>query len=180
MRVHSLVVKLKRRFLLLDSSKEGCTKMHGIVRSVIAISIAAQDVDVFMVQGQAEYRTWQIKPTCKQYIVVSLNAVNIDDCILKDGLEYQKLELLQLENSKISEFALQSMLKGMKLMVLSFIHTSFSELSTSIRVLRYLRTLSLDDCTLGDLSSIGKFENLEILSFARTDIKVLPREVADL
>ncbi|CAB4303926.1 unnamed protein product [Prunus armeniaca] len=175
MRVHVLVVKLKRRFLLLDSSKEGCTKMHGVVHGV-AISIASQDMDVFMVQDQAGYRSWQINPPCKQYTTVSLNDVHIDDPIVT-GLGYQELKLLQLKNSEISESALESMLKGMKLQVLSFIHTG----STSIRVLlRHLRTLSLDDCTLGDISSVGKLENLEILSFARSNIKVLPREIADL
>ncbi|VVA37658.1 PREDICTED: disease resistance [Prunus dulcis] len=175
MRVHFLVVKLKRRFLLLDSSKEGCTKMHGVVHGV-AISIASQDMDVFMVQDQAGYRSWQINPPCKQYTTVSLNDVHIDDPIVT-GLGYQELKLLQLKNSEVSESALESMLKGMKLQVLSFIHTCL----TSIRVLlRHLRTLSLDDCTLGDISSVGKLENLEILSFARSNIKVLPREVADL
>ncbi|XP_008229025.1 PREDICTED: probable disease resistance protein At4g27220 [Prunus mume] len=175
MRVHSLVVKLKRRFLLLDSSKEGCTKMHGVVHGV-AISIASQDMDVFMVQDQAGYRSWQINPPCKQYTTVSLNNVHIDDRIVT-GLGYQELKLLQLKNGEISESALESMLKGMKLRVLSFIHTG----STSIKVLpRHLRTLSLDDCTLGDISGVGKLENLEILSFARSNIKELPREVADL
>ncbi|XP_020414640.1 probable disease resistance protein At4g27220 [Prunus persica] len=175
MRVHFLVVKLKRRFLLLGSSKEGCTKMHGVVHGV-AISIASQDMDVFMVQDQAGYRSWQINPPYKQYTTVSLNDVHIDDPIVT-GLGYQELKLLQLKNSEVSESALESMLKGMKLQVLSFIHTG----STSIRVLlRHLRTLSLDDCTLGDISSVGKLENLEILSFARSNIKVLPRELADL
>ncbi|PQP98274.1 hypothetical protein Pyn_26105 [Prunus yedoensis var. nudiflora] len=180
MRVHFLVVKLKRRFLLLDSSKEGCTKMHGVVHGV-AISIASQDMNLFMVQDQAGYRSWKIKPPCKQYTAVSLNDVNIDNRIVT-GLGYQKLEFLQLKNSNISESSLESMLAGMmKLQVLSFIHTGFSGLSTSIRVLpRYLRTLSLDDCALEDISSVWKLENLEILSFARSNIKVLPKEVADL
>ncbi|XP_021827867.1 probable disease resistance protein At4g27220 [Prunus avium] len=180
MRVHFLVVKLKRRFLLLDSSKEGCTKMHGVVHGV-AISIASQDMDLFMVQDQAGYRSWQIKPPCKQYTAVSLNDVNIDNRIVT-GLGYQKLELLQLKNTHISESSLESMLAGMmKLQVLYLLHTGFSGLSTSIRVLpRYLRTLSLDDCALGDISSVWKLENLEILSFARSNIKVLPKEVAHL
>src|SRR5262249_45413824 len=43
-----------------------------------------------------------------------------------------------------------------------------------------LRTLCLDESVLGDIAIIGKLRKLEILSFAKCDIRRLPREIGQL
>ncbi|KAL6288646.1 hypothetical protein ACE6H2_006156 [Prunus campanulata] len=102
-----------------------------------------------------------------------------------DGLECQKLELLQLKNFSNSEYSHHfKRLKELK--VLAFLGMDMSSYLASKRSLalgepKYLHTLCLEDCELGDISHvIGVFENLEILSFARSEISKLPKEIRDL
>ncbi|ONH94891.1 hypothetical protein PRUPE_7G037700 [Prunus persica] len=56
-RVHYLVDKLQRRFLLLDSKLKDHTKMHDIVRDV-AIQIASRDPHRFLIRCDAEKKGW--------------------------------------------------------------------------------------------------------------------------
>ncbi|KAL6288616.1 hypothetical protein ACE6H2_006126 [Prunus campanulata] len=53
-----------------------------------------------------------------------------------------------------------------------------SKISLPLGEPKYLHTLCLEDCELGDIPHvIGGLENLEILSFARSQINKLPREI---
>ncbi|PQM34176.1 putative disease resistance protein [Prunus yedoensis var. nudiflora] len=64
-RVHSLVDKLQRRFLLLDSKLKDHTKMHDIVCDV-AISIASRDPHRFLIRCDAEKKGWPRETTIAQ------------------------------------------------------------------------------------------------------------------
>ncbi|BFG37812.1 hypothetical protein CerSpe_240860 [Prunus speciosa] len=172
-RVHSLVDKLQRRFLLLDSKFEEHTKMHDIVRDV-AISIASRDPHRFLIRCDAEKKGWP--KIYDHYTTISLIPINIDE--IPVGLECPKLELLHLEGKRYSENSMDIMCKGMKeLKVLSM--GGISALPSSLVVLKSLRTLSLNGCYLTDISDvIGRLENLEILSFRNCrSILELPREI---
>ncbi|RXH76789.1 hypothetical protein DVH24_019677 [Malus domestica] len=70
-RVHSLVDKLQRRFLLLDSSMREATKMHDVVRDV-AISIASRDPHGFLIRSHAKNNGWPNLATCDHYTTISL------------------------------------------------------------------------------------------------------------
>ncbi|CAL9004262.1 unnamed protein product [Prunus brigantina] len=185
-RVHFFVGQLKRRFLLLDSNKEECIKMHDIVRDV-AISIASKDPHRFMVRsfdaegGGGGWSGVQKATNQEHCSAISLIDVNLDEDIT-DVLECPKLELLQLKNSSSSKYS--NHFKRLKeLKVLAFLGMDMSSYLASKRSLpleepKYLHTLCLEDCKLGDIFHvIGGLENLEILSVARSQIDKLPREI---
>uniref|UniRef100_A0A2N9GTG6 AAA+ ATPase domain-containing protein n=1 Tax=Fagus sylvatica TaxID=28930 RepID=A0A2N9GTG6_FAGSY len=175
--VHAMVKNLKRSFLLLDSLKEECVKMHDVIRDV-AISIA--DKQGFLVRCDAKLEEWPEKDTYEHYAAISLFSREIKRH--PDGTECSKLELLQLSCSKNSSQTLPANLfQGMKeLKVLSMRGMSFPSLPQSIRVLQNLRTLSLEYCGLQDVSAIGALGKLEMLSFLGSEIKELPREIGNL
>ncbi|PQQ02806.1 hypothetical protein Pyn_09310 [Prunus yedoensis var. nudiflora] len=188
-KVHSFVGQLKRRFLLLDSEKEGRIKMHDVVRDV-AISIASKDPHRFMVRsfdaegGDGGWSGVQKATNQEHYSAISLINFKLDEDIT-DGLECQKLELLQLINFSSSEYSHHfKRLKELK--VLAFLGMDMSSYLSLKRSLalgepKCLHTLCLEDCKLGDISHvIGVFENLDILSFARSKISKLPKEIRDL
>ncbi|KAL6272570.1 hypothetical protein ACE6H2_023262 [Prunus campanulata] len=108
-RVHSLVDKLQRRFLLLNSKRKDHTKMHDIVRDV-AIQIASRDPHRFLVRCDAEKKGWP--KIYDHYTTISLIPINIDE--IPVGLECPKLELLHLEGERYSEDSMDIMCKGMK------------------------------------------------------------------
>ncbi|XP_020412696.1 probable disease resistance protein At4g27220 isoform X2 [Prunus persica] len=189
-KVHSFVGQLKRRYLLLDSEKEECIKMHDIVRDV-AISIASKDPHRFMVrsfdaEGGGGGRPGVQKVTNQEHCsAISLIDVKLDENIT-DGLECPKLELLQLKNSSSSSQYSNHFKRMEELKVLAFLEVNMSSYLASEKSLllgepKYLHTLCLEDCKLGDISHvIGGLENLEILSFARSEISKLPREIGHL
>ncbi|PQP93297.1 disease resistance protein RPS5-like [Prunus yedoensis var. nudiflora] len=144
--------------------------MHDIVRDV-AISIASKDPHRFMVRsfdaegGDGGWLGVQKATNQEHYSAISLIDFKLDEDIT-DGLECQKLELLQLINFYSSEYSNHfKRLLGLKRSLL-------------LGEPKYLHTLYLEDCKLGDISHvIGGLENLEILSFARSQINKLPREI---
>ncbi|CAB4316621.1 unnamed protein product [Prunus armeniaca] len=176
-RVHSLVDKLQRRFLLLDSKLKDHTKMHDIVRDV-AISIATRDPHRFLIRCDAEKKRWP--KIYDHYTTISLIPINIDE--IPVGLDCPKLELLHLEGERYSENSMDIMCKGMKeLKVLALVDVhGISAVPSSLGLLKSLRSLSLNGCRyLTDISDvIGRLENLEILSFRKCSrILELPREI---
>ncbi|KAL6272557.1 hypothetical protein ACE6H2_023249 [Prunus campanulata] len=175
-RVHSLVDKLQRRFLLLDSERKDHTKMHDIVRDV-AIQIASRDPHRFLIRCDSEKKGWP--KIYDHYTTISLIPINIDE--IPVGLECPKLELLHLEDKRYSENSMDIMCKGMKeLKVLALEDMiGISALPSSLGVLKSLRTLSLNGCRFRYISDvIGRLENLEILSFRNCSrILELPGEI---
>ncbi|XP_021834583.1 disease resistance protein At4g27190-like [Prunus avium] len=172
-RVHSLVDKLQRRFLLLDSKLKDHTKMHDIVRDV-TIQIASRDPHRFLIRCDAKKKGWP--KIYDHYTTISLIPINIDE--IPVGLECPKLELLHSEGGCYSENSMEIMCKGMKeLKVLGM--GGISVLPSSLGVLKSLRTLSLNGCHFRYISDvIGRLENLEILSFRNCfNIVELPREI---
>ncbi|CAL9025132.1 unnamed protein product, partial [Prunus brigantina] len=176
-RVHSLVDKLQRRFLLLDGKLEEHTKMHDIVRDV-AIQIASRDPHRFLIRCDAEKTGWpKIDDHCT---TISLIPIDIDE--IPVGLDCPKLELLHLQGKCYWKNGMDIMCKGMKeLKVLALVDMGgISALPRSLGLLKSLRTLSLNDCHyLTDISDvIGRLENLEILSFRKcSSILELPKEI---
>uniref|UniRef100_A0A2N9GMV8 AAA+ ATPase domain-containing protein n=1 Tax=Fagus sylvatica TaxID=28930 RepID=A0A2N9GMV8_FAGSY len=168
---------LKRSFLLLDSWKEECVKMHDVVRDV-AISIAEEHG--FLVGCDDKMEEWPEKDTYEIYVAISLFSREMKKH--PDGLECSKLELLQLSCGKDTPQMLPAnMFQGMKeLKVLSMRGMSFPSLPQSIQVLQNLRTLHLEYCGLEDVSAIGALGKLEMLSFLGSKIKELPREIGNL
>ncbi|BFG35964.1 hypothetical protein CerSpe_222380 [Prunus speciosa] len=151
--------------------------MHDIVRDV-SISIASKDPHRFMVRSfYVEGGGWPgvQKATNQEHCsAISLIDVKLDEDIIY-GLECPKLELLQLKNSSSSEYS-----NHFKRAFLGMDMSSYlaSKRSLALGEPKYLYTLCLEDYKLGDISHvIGGLENLEILSFARSQINKLPIEI---
>ncbi|MED6211293.1 hypothetical protein PIB30_072338 [Stylosanthes scabra] len=183
-KVDTLVDDLKRCFLLLESEKVGCVKMHDVVRDVV-LSIASREEHGFVVQQGCD----ELKQLKKQDKAVHFRALSLilQDAIT-DGKEFQNglrcpmLELFQAR-SEIEEAILwpEDFLQGMrKIRVLTMnklnIPVMFSLFQTSVN----LSTLQLEHCDVGDVSVIGILVALEILSFSGSNIKELPAEIGQL
>ncbi|XP_028105573.1 disease resistance protein At4g27190-like [Camellia sinensis] len=185
-RVHAFVDDLKKGYLLIDGEREGCVKIHDVVRDV-AISIASREEHSFMVRCDEALKEWPEKERHKNYAVISLRCTGMSK--LPDNLEFPKLHLLRLEGNYGYNCASQlpnlpdSFYGGMKeLKALSMLNVYIKgSLPTSLRWLTNLRSLSLYERGLiNDVSVIGALENLEILSFEGIEIEELPKEIGQL
>ncbi|KAI7981641.1 putative disease resistance protein [Camellia lanceoleosa] len=191
-RVYSFVDKLKNCYLLMESGKLGCIKMHDVVRDV-AISIASREEYSFLVRCDKVLKEWPQKNRLQKNTVISLKVDGMH--WLPGNLEFPNLHLLKLDCNaglppisfddlnKMEEVKVQetqdSFCQGMKELKVLALFDMYGSLTTSLRCLTNLRTLSLFHCRLidDDISVIGALENLEILRFCNSYIKELPKEI---
>ncbi|KAI8023403.1 Disease resistance protein [Camellia lanceoleosa] len=190
--VHDVIDYLKKCYLLIDSERTECVKIHDIIRDV-AISIASREEHSFMVRCDKALEDWPEKDQLKNYVVISLKLNGMHGL---PGLEFPKLQLLNLDcnaglpsifsfffHESMEEVKVQetpdSFYQGMKELRVLALSDVYGSLPTSLRNLTNLRTLSLFRCRLidDDASVIGALENLEILRFAYSRIKELPKEI---
>ncbi|GMP62382.1 hypothetical protein CsSME_00024504 [Camellia sinensis var. sinensis] len=190
--VHDVIDYLKKCYLLIDSERTECVKIHDIIRDV-AISIASSEEHSFMVRCDKALEDWPEKDRLKNYIVISLKLNGMHEL---PGLELPKLQLLNLDcnaglpsmhsfflHERMEEVKVQetpdSFYQGMKELRVLALSDIYGSLPTSLRNLTNLRTLSLFHCRLidDDVSVIAALENMEILSFAGSCIKELPKEI---
>ncbi|XP_048234147.1 disease resistance protein At4g27190 isoform X2 [Ricinus communis] len=187
-RVHALVDKLRTSFLLFQSSKVECVKLHVVVRST-ALSIASKRENKFLVLRDAE-REGLMNDAYNSFTVLSIvcndtykGAVDLDCSRLKF------LQLVSINCSLIVKLQdLNSAFEGMRgVQVLAFLDMRISSNLVSFHVLENLKVLCLGNCcfeamssSTKDLFKIGILVNLEILSFAGSDIMELPREIGQL
>ncbi|KAL7217026.1 hypothetical protein ACSBR1_028860 [Camellia fascicularis] len=193
---HSIIRYLKASCLLLDSDKEGCVKIHDMVRD-FAISVASKGNHGFLVRAGVGLKEWPKRETFEHNTIISLTDNNILE--LPEGLECPKLQMLLLGENEGFEVIPNEVFEGMvglKVLDLSErigVHSLLPvfpgasshrprilTLPSSLNLLANLRTLHLDRCRLGNLSLLGKLKKLEILSFFGSDIKELPMEIREL
>ncbi|KAF7151278.1 hypothetical protein RHSIM_Rhsim02G0094400 [Rhododendron simsii] len=173
-RVFLIADDLKSRYLLLDSEKEECVRVHDVVRDM-GISIASKDKVALVSHGALS--EWPKTVTYEPYTAISV----ISDKITKlpEGLTYPNLEFLILRCKKLEKLP-PDFFEGMgKLKVLKIGH--FDGIRT-LQSLRNLITLSLEGFRgkLDNLSIIGDLLNLEALNFHNSGIKELPEEIGEL
>ncbi|KAI7986631.1 Disease resistance protein [Camellia lanceoleosa] len=190
-RVYSSVDKLKNCYLLMDSKEGECVKMHDVVRDV-AISIASREEHPFVVRCDEVLKEWPKKDRLQKNAAISLKVDGMH--WLPSNLEFPNLKLLQLDcnarlprisydlNEGMEEVKVQetqdSLYQGMKELKVLALSDMYSLLPTSLGSLTNLQTLSLFRCRLiDDISIIGALPNLEVLSFAGSYIKELPKEI---
>jgi len=176
-RVHTIVDKLKRCFMLLDGNVEECVKMHDVVRDVI-ISVASTKEFGFMVECDGYQMEQPKEETCCHSTAISL--------ISKEAKEHPKvlnpkLKLLQIASKKKDLVPDNFFQCANKLMVLSLQNVHIHSMSSVFQALGNIHTLLLEDCHVRDVSIIGKqLKRLEILSFSNSNIKELPEEIGQL
>ncbi|XP_028122174.1 disease resistance protein SUMM2-like [Camellia sinensis] len=192
-RVYSVVDDLKKCYLLMESEKVECIKMHDVIRDV-AISIASREEHSIVVRCDEVLIEWPKKDRLEKNAIISLKVDGMHG--LPGNLEFPNLHLLKLDcnaglppisfddlNKGMEEVKVQetqdSFYQGMKELKVLALSDMYGSLPTSLRCLTNLRTLSLFHCRLIDdgISVIGALENLEILRFGDSYIKELPKEI---
>nr|XP_004299759.2 PREDICTED: disease resistance protein At4g27190-like isoform X2 [Fragaria vesca subsp. vesca] len=180
--VNSLLDQLKDSCLLLDHEDSQCVKMHDLIHDV-AKRISSRDQHVLIVSGGDEFKKWpDMKEFCEKCTMISIEMASIPK--LPEVLRCRELKLLVLNATVMDYYSLEipcNFFKEMtKLKVLDLTSLSIPALPPSLQFLKSLKTLCLDACTLGDIALIGHLENLEILSFLRSEFKELPKEIGQL
>nr|TKS12963.1 hypothetical protein D5086_0000058150 [Populus alba] len=171
-RVQSLVHKLKTSGLLLENHCDWQFSMHDPVRDV-ALSIAFRDCHVFVGGDQFEPE-WSAKNKLKKYKEIWLSS-NIE--LLRE-MEYPQLNFLHVRSEDPFLEISSNICRGMhKLKVLVLTNMS---LPSSLHFLKNLRTLCVHQSSLGEIADIRELKKLEILSFAKSNIKHLPRQIGQL
>ncbi|KAK3441628.1 hypothetical protein EUGRSUZ_B01947 [Eucalyptus grandis] len=163
--------------LLLDSDDMEPFRMHDILVDV-AISIASTEWNALFGRKDYGFKEWS-KDELQKCTAMSFPYVGIDE--LPEKLDCPNLRMLLLfENNpsfKIPESFFESM---EKLQVLDVTGLSFASLPSSIESLENLKSLCLDYCHLEDVTILGKLKGLHFLSFFRSAIARLPKEIGEL
>ncbi|XP_050123925.1 probable disease resistance protein At4g27220, partial [Malus sylvestris] len=178
--LHSWIEQLKDSCLLLDNVGDEFIRMHDLVHNV-AITIASKDQCTLFRTSGGELKEW---PNDRDFLekctTISLAHCNIPR--LPEVFECQELEMFILGSNGGDPVEIpDTFFKGMiKLKVLDLTKLDIGSPPSSLQLLENLRTLCLDRCVLGDIALVGQLTRLEILSFADSDLKELPKEIGKL
>ncbi|KAJ6757250.1 hypothetical protein OIU74_026487 [Salix koriyanagi] len=174
-KVNSLLHKLKTSSLLLDGDTSKQFSIHDVVRDV-AISIAFRDHNVFLRSDEVELK-WQYEDSVESHeIWLHGNSFG-----LPEDIQYPLLKVLNMNSEDPSLEVPGNIFRGMqKLKVLGLTNLSFLAPNSSLHFLKNLRSLCLHQSSLGEIAIIGELKKLEILSFVKSNIKHLPKEIGQL
>ncbi|KAI4353800.1 hypothetical protein L6164_002726 [Bauhinia variegata] len=175
-RLHILVGRLKDSSLLLDSYSSDRFTMHDIIRDA-ALSIALKEQHAFF-KRYARLDEWLDKDKLEQYTTISLHYCDIVN-ELPECINCPRLKVFHVENNDHSLKIPDKLFEGMtKLRVLLLTGIDLSHFPSSIKCLKNLRMLCLEQCVIGDeLSMIGELKNLRILSLSGSELKCFPSEL---
>lgn len=177
-RTHTLVDNLKAACLLLDGENEESIRMHDVIRD-FSISVASNGGYVFLASDDSGFIALPTINTLNHCSVMSLVATNIAE--FPAGLNCPKLQFCLLESYSGSVQIQDNLFELMKeLKVLQIRHMSVPSIPQLLSSLKNLRALCLERCKLGDISLVGEFKDLEILSLIGSEIKRLPKKIGQL
>lgn len=163
-----LLETLKDRFLLSQGSSKIYVKMHDVVRDV-AIYIASEGKHVFMVSHNVN---------SEEFPKELLTSYELPKPILFPRLEFLMLKLFE-EPFKLQDNVFVGTSK-VNVLSLSGYEDSILPFPKSVQLLSNLRTLSLINLRLDDISIIGELVTLEILIIRDCTLEVLPVEIGKL
>ncbi|XP_028769733.1 probable disease resistance protein At4g27220 [Neltuma alba] len=174
--ISAIVSKLKSSNLFLDSFSNHRFTIHDIFRD-IALSIASDELHAFIVRHR-KLTEWPDKNMQEGYKGICLRRSEISD--LPEELYCPKLEFFLLDSTE-RDLTIPNMFfkssKELKLLAFSNVHfLSLPSLSFLIK----LKTLCLHSCLLEDISEVRSLKNLKVLSFAYSEIELLPIQLAEL
>ncbi|MED6204264.1 hypothetical protein PIB30_007735 [Stylosanthes scabra] len=173
-KVQILLMKLKESGLLSNSYSVSRFTMQNLVRNAALLTASEQKQFFILTKGKLD--EWPDEDKLKKYTAIFLRRcdVNVE---FSGNIKCSKLKLFHFENNgrhfKIPKNFFQEM---KELRVLILIGADLSGLSSSIKFLRKLRKLCLEQCSNLDdklCTDIGELKNLRILSFSGSDIKSL-------
>ncbi|PRQ18199.1 putative P-loop containing nucleoside triphosphate hydrolase, leucine-rich repeat domain, L [Rosa chinensis] len=185
--LYTLVDKLKDSCLLLDSDIYMHVRMHDLVCEV-ATQIAYREHHVLSVGYGGELKEWPEKDFFERCSKMSLKSSNIP-MLSEVPWKCPKIEMFHLYRKAGLGDAwvgipanFFSEMEKLKVLGLTKVHVV--SLFSSLQFLKNLQTLCLEECLLGEenqeIALVGHLCNLEILSFARSNIKQLPEEIGQL
>ncbi|XP_054780681.1 probable disease resistance protein At4g27220 isoform X2 [Prosopis cineraria] len=178
-RTNESIEKLKNSSLLLDTNSPDCVTMHDMIRDA-ALSIARKEENVFT-KSYVNLNVWPDKDKFEKYTAISLHYCNIIDEI-PEGMNCPQLKIFHLDSKDPSVKIPDRLFEGMEeLRVLIITGIDLSSFPSSIKCLKKLRMLCLEQCVLGEnISIIGKLKSLRILSLLGSKFKLLPSELRQL
>ncbi|XP_052728349.1 uncharacterized protein LOC108328951 [Vigna angularis] len=178
-RVKEMIQELEESSLLVKSYSIDRFNMHDIVRDV-ALSISSKEKHVLYMKN-AILDEWPHENDFERYPAIFIHFCDIND-ELPESIHCPRLEVLHIDNKNESFEIPDEFFKSMvRLRVLILTGINLSCLPSSIKCLKKLRMLCLEQCTLGEnLSIIGELKNLRILTFSGSNIENLPLEFGQL
>ncbi|XP_022720205.1 disease resistance protein At4g27190-like [Durio zibethinus] len=176
-RVLTVVSNLKASCLLLDSYNSERFDIHDVVWYV-ATSIANRDLRMFALINGDVLKQWPENEAMRNCSAINLLDPNISE--LPEEMECSLLSFFHMAHEGTVKIPVNFFRRTERLKVLDLTGMHFPSLPVSIELLTNLHTLCLNQCTLDDITIVGKLKNLEILSLAGSDIKALPQEIAQL
>ncbi|XP_024156586.1 disease resistance-like protein DSC2 isoform X2 [Rosa chinensis] len=178
---YSVVKYLKDCGLLLKSERDGCVKMHDVIRDVAIRVSSSEDGPLFFVQADCQLKEWPSISAHDGYSAISLIRNKI--CKLPEELVCPKLLILFLQSNVWLNVIPECFFQSLNVLrVLDLSQTRISLLPTSFNILINLQTLYLDGClsTIDNISILGNLKKLEILSMKELPLVELPKEIGDL
>ncbi|KAI9168755.1 hypothetical protein LWI28_001541 [Acer negundo] len=174
-RVNTLIQRLKKSCLLLDTTEVERFAMYDVVRDV-GRSIAQRDRNMFIVKNDLALRDLKKKNTLKNCTSITL----LDIAKYPGELDCPQLTFFYMKSKTRLHKVPENFFRGMpNLEVLHLIDMVLSLLPASLGSLKKLRTLYLDWCHLEDIAGIKDMGNLEILVLS-SNIELLPKEIGQL
>ncbi|XP_024156556.1 uncharacterized protein LOC112164559 isoform X2 [Rosa chinensis] len=175
----SVVMYLKDSSLLLESEKNGCVRMHDVIRATAIMIANSEDGHGFLVIAGCGLKEWP-RQGHEGYSAISLMKNDIQK--LPGELVCPKLQILLLQqNADLNEIPETFFQSPNELRVLDLSLTNITALPQSFSLLMNLQALYLDFCQrLIDFSVLGKLKKLEILSLRGNVLKELSREIGNL
>ncbi|XP_048136679.1 uncharacterized protein LOC115734374 [Rhodamnia argentea] len=163
--------------LLLESDDMEEFRMHD---KFVDVAISMSSTDWYALVGKKDYgfKKWS-KDELRKCTAISFNFVGIDE--IPDNLDCPSLRILLLCEHSPSLKIPKSFFESMeKLQVLDISGLSFTSLPSSMELLGNLKSLSLDQCCLEDVTALGKLKGLQFLSFLDSTITCLPKAIGEL
>ncbi|KAL3729810.1 hypothetical protein ACJRO7_026883, partial [Eucalyptus globulus] len=176
-RLSSLIHTLQASSFLLHKGEDGFG-IHDLVRGFVT-SIASRD-DPFLVLKDNDKSVAQLpRDKLKSCTAVCFPYVDMKE--LPKELDCSELQIFLLFTNNESLMVPDSLFASMKkLMVLNVTGIYLTRLPLSFRFLEKLHTLCLEGCLLENVAIIGDLKRLQILSFVKSKIQRLPKEIGQL
>ncbi|PRQ35416.1 putative toll-like receptor, P-loop containing nucleoside triphosphate hydrolase [Rosa chinensis] len=178
---HSVVKSLRDCGLLLESERDGCVKMHDVIRDAALRISSSGDGPLFFVQAGCQLKEWPSSSPQKGCSAISLIRNKI--CKLPKRFVCSKLLILFMQSNVYLDEVPDCFFENLKeLRVLDLSRTRISLLPTSFDDLINLHTLYLDGCLsiINNISILGKLKKLKILSMRELPLVEMPKEIGDL
>ncbi|XP_050224699.1 disease resistance protein At4g27190-like [Mercurialis annua] len=177
-RMHAIIDNLKGCSLLMDSDREGCVKLHDVVRDV-AIAIALGNEHGFMVKTSTGLKGWPKGGNLENVRRMSLMNNEINQ--LPEVVDCPKLSVLLLQNNRLLRNIPIGFFSGIKsLQVLDLSNIPHFPSLLIISCLSNLKTLCIECSRIDDVAGLGELNKLEILSLRRSLVLEIPEEVSRL